>query len=127
MPSYNKVILIGHLGKDPEMRYTPSGAQVVNFSLATSRRYKDKNGQQQERTEWHNIIVWGKSAENCMKYIGSGSLVQVEGEISSRSYRDKADIDRKVTEIRAERVLFLDHKKSLDNASAPENLPDDDF
>lgn len=87
--SVNKVMLVGHLGRDPETRYTSSGQAVANFSLATSETYKDKAGERQKRTEWHKIVVWGKQAEIAQKYLKKGSLVFIEGRIQSREWQDK--------------------------------------
>ena len=103
----NKVILIGHLGADPDMRYTPSGAGVCELRLATSESWKDKNGQRQERTEWHRIVVWGKTAEICAKYLAKGRQVFIEGRIQTRSYDDKEGQKRYITEVIAQEVVFI--------------------
>ena len=103
----NKVILSGHLGADPDMRYTPSGAGVCELRLATSESWKDKNGQRQERTEWHRVVVWGKTAEICAKYLAKGRQVFIEGRIQTRSYDDKEGQKRYITEIIANDVQFL--------------------
>lgn len=103
----NKVILIGHLGADPDMRYTPSGAGVCEFRLATTESWKDKNGQRQERTEWHRIVVWGKMAEICAKYLAKGRQCFIEGRIQTRSWDDKEGQKRYMTEIVANEVQFL--------------------
>ena len=103
----NKVILVGHLGADPDMRYTPSGAGVCELRLATSESWKDKNGQRQERTEWHRVVVWGKTAEICAKYLAKGRQVYIEGRIQTRSYDDKEGQKRYITEIIANDVQFL--------------------
>jgi single-strand DNA-binding protein len=103
----NKVILIGHLGADPDMRYTPSGAGVCELRLATSESWKDKNGQRQERTEWHRVVVWGKRAEVCSKYLSKGRQVFVEGRIQTRTYDDKGGNKKYITEIIAADVQFL--------------------
>ncbi|HEX2690894.1 MAG TPA: single-stranded DNA-binding protein [Kofleriaceae bacterium] len=103
----NKVILVGHLGADPDMRYTPSGQGVCELRLATSESWNDKNGQRQERTEWHRIVVWGKRAEVCSKYLSKGRQVFVEGRIQTRSYDDKDGNKRYITEIIANDVQFL--------------------
>ena len=87
--SVNKVILVGRLGRDPEMRYTPGGQPVCNVSLATDESYKDRNGERQKRTEWHRLVIWGKQAEIAQKYLKKGSLVFVEGRIQSRQWDDK--------------------------------------
>lgn len=85
----NKVILIGNLGRDPEVRSTPSGQPVASFTLATSRRWRDKNGQKQEQTEWHNIVVWGKQAEIAGQYLTKGKQVFIEGRLQTRSWDDR--------------------------------------
>ncbi|HEU4728087.1 MAG TPA: single-stranded DNA-binding protein [Kofleriaceae bacterium] len=103
----NKVILVGHLGADPDMRYTPSGQGVCELRLATSESWNDKNGQRQERTEWHRIVVWGKRAEVCSKYLSKGRQVFVEGRIQTRTYDDKDGNKRYITEIIANDVQFL--------------------
>jgi single-strand DNA-binding protein len=103
----NKVILVGYLGADPDMRYTPSGQGVCEMRLATSESWNDKNGQRQERTEWHRIVVWGKRAEICSKYLAKGRQVYVEGRIQTRSYDDKEGNKRYITEIIANDVQFL--------------------
>ena len=84
----NKVILIGNLGKDPEVRFTPNGKALAKFSVATSEKWTDQQGQKQERTEWHNVVVWGKQAETCGQYLSKGRQVFVEGSIRTRSYDD---------------------------------------
>jgi single-strand DNA-binding protein len=103
----NKVILVGNLGKDPEVRYTANGKAVARFSLATSEVWNDAEGNRQERTEWHNIIVWGKQGETCGQYLAKGRQAYIEGSIRSRSYDDKTGQKRYVTEIIAQRVRFL--------------------
>jgi len=105
--SVNKVILIGNLGRDPEIRYTPSGRPVARFPLATTEVWNDAEGSRQERTEWHNIVVWGKQAESCSQYLAKGRQVFVEGAIRSRSYDDKDGNRRYITEIIGQRVQFL--------------------
>jgi single-strand DNA-binding protein len=103
----NKVILVGNLGADPDMRYTPSGQGVCEMRLATSESWNDKNGQRQERTEWHRIVVWGKRAEICSKYLSKGRQIYVEGRIQTRNYDDKEGNKRYMTEIIANDVQFL--------------------
>lgn len=105
--SVNKVILIGNLGKDPELRFTNTGRAVARFPIATSEVWTDTGGNRQERTEWHNIIVWGKQGETCGQYLAKGRQVFVEGSIRSRSYDDKTGNKRYVTEIIAQRIRFL--------------------
>ena len=107
MASVNKVILVGNLGKDPEVRFTPSGRAVAKFSIATTESWVDQESGRQERTEWHNIVVWGKQAESCGQYLAKGRQVFVEGAIRSRSYDDKEGNKRYITEIVAQRVQFL--------------------
>jgi single-strand DNA-binding protein len=107
MASVNKVILIGNLGRDPELRYTQGGQGVANFTLATNERWKDKDGQNQERTEWHRIVVWGKQAENCAQYLQKGRSCYVEGRLQTREWEDKEGNKRQTTEIVAQNVTFL--------------------
>ena len=103
----NKVLLIGNLGRDPEVRFTPSGRAVANFTLATSEKWSDADGNRKEHTEWHNIVVWGKQAETCGQYLSKGRQVFVEGTIRRRDYEDKDGNKRYVTEIIARDVRFL--------------------
>ena len=105
--SVNKVILVGNLGKDPELRYTPSGTAVATFSIATSERYKDREGQQQEKTEWHNIVAWRQLAEICGKYLHKGKQVYIEGKIQTRSYEDRDGNKKYMTEIVADQMQML--------------------
>ena len=107
MASVNKVILVGNLGKDPEVRFTPSGRAVAKFPIATTESWMDQENSRQERTEWHNIVVWGKQAESCGQYLAKGRQVFIEGGIRSRSYDDKEGNKRYITEIIAQRVQFL--------------------
>lgn len=107
MAGVNKVILIGNLGRDPELRYTQSGQAVVNFSLATSENWTDKNGERVERTEWHRIIAWAKTAELCAQYLSKGRTVYVEGRLQTRDWEDKEGVKRQTTEITATTVQFL--------------------
>jgi single-strand DNA-binding protein len=117
MASVNKAILIGNLGKDPEIRYTPSGQAVVTFSLATTEKWRDKEGQLQERTDWHNIVVWGKMAETANEYLKKGRPVYIEGRIQNRSYDDKDGNKRYISEVVAQRLQFLGGKP--DQAAGP--------
>lgn len=105
--SVNKVILLGRLGQDPELKYTPGGAAVCNFSLATTESWTDKSGQKQEKTEWHRIVVWGKLAELCNQYLGKGRQAFVEGRLQTRSWDDKDGSKRYTTEIMASTVQFI--------------------
>jgi single-strand DNA-binding protein len=139
--SVNKVILVGNLGKDPELRYTPSGTAVCTFSLATTDRFKNKQGEQQERTEWHNIVVWAGLAEICGKYLTKGKQIYIEGRIQNRSYDDRDGNKRYITEIVANEMQMLGRageqggdgrsstpveKPSQDSQEPPFN-PDDDI
>jgi single-strand DNA-binding protein len=106
MGSVNKVILIGNLGADPELKYTPSQRPLCNLRIATTEVYKDKSGVRQEKTEWHRVTVWGDQAENCNKYLAKGRSVYVEGRLQTRSY-DKDGQKHYATDIVADRVVFL--------------------
>src|SRR5687768_1009822 len=103
----NKVILIGNLGADPEVRFTPGGQAVANFRIATSESWTDKNGQKQERTEWHRIVVWGKQAELCGEYLKKGRQCFVEGRLQTREWMDKENRKNYTTEVVANQVVFL--------------------
>jgi single-strand DNA-binding protein len=103
----NKVILIGRLGGDPEVRYTTNGGAVANFNLATNESWTDKNGQKQERTEWHRVVIWGKMAELCGQYLSKGRQAYVEGRLQTREWNDKEGNKRYTTEIVAQSVQFL--------------------
>jgi single-strand DNA-binding protein len=116
--SVNKVILIGRLGKDPEVKYTPSGAPMAKFSLATDEVFKDRSGEQQKRTEWHNIVAWNKLAEICGEYLTKGKLVYIEGSIRSRQWEDQAGNKRTGYDIVAGRMQMLGSKAESDRAAA---------
>ena len=105
--SVNKAILIGRLGKDPELRYTPSGKAVVNFSLATNERWTTQDGQKQESTTWHNIVAWGRQAEVIKEYLGKGRQIYIEGRIDNRSYDDKDGNKRWISEVIVQNFQFL--------------------
>jgi single-strand DNA-binding protein len=107
MASVNKVIIIGNLGRDPEMRYLPSGDAVANLRVATTDKYKDKGGDMQEVTEWHSVAFFGKIAEVCGQYLKKGSQVYVEGSLRTRKWQDKEGNDRYTTEIRGDRMQML--------------------
>ncbi len=128
MASVNKVILIGNLGRDPELRYTKSGQAVANFSLATNERWTDKEGAQQERTEWHRIVAWGKTGELCAQYLSKGRTTYVEGRLQTREYEDKEGIKRYTTEVIALNVTFLGGRGegSAPSGGASEPTPPDD-
>lgn len=111
MPSVNKVILLGHLGGDPELRYLPDGSPVASFSIATNETWKDKNGEKQERTEWHRCQAWGRLAEIAGEYLKKGAPVYLEGKIRTRKWQDKSGQDRYTTEIVVERLQMLGGKR----------------
>ncbi len=117
--SLNKVMLIGNLGKDPELRYTTSGVAVASFTIATNESWKDQDGNLQERTEWHNIVAWRKLAEICGEWLKKGKKVYIEGRIQTRSFDDKnTGAKRYITEIVADNMLMLDSKGSSDSYQA---------
>jgi single-strand DNA-binding protein len=106
--SLNKVMLIGNLGKDPELRYTTSGVAVATFTIATNESWKDQEGNLQERTEWHNIVAWRKLAEICGEWLKKGKKVYIEGRLQTRNYDDKNGVKKYVTEIVADDLIMLD-------------------
>lgn len=108
----NKVMLIGRLGRDPELRYTQAGKAVCSLSVATDESFKDAQGAKVQRTEWHKVILWDKLAENCAQYLAIGSLAYFEGKLQTRKWQDNQGQDRYSTEIQAQRVQFLDSKQS---------------
>lgn len=116
--SVNKVILVGRLGKDPEVKYTPSGAPVAKFSLATDEVFKDRSGEQQKHTEWHNIVAWSKLAEICGQYLTKGKLVYIEGSIRSRQWEDQAGNKRTAYDIVAREMKMLGSKAESERAAA---------
>lgn len=125
MASLNKVMLIGNLGQDPEVRFTPGGQAVATFSIATTERWTDKAGQKQEKTEWHRIVVWGKQAENCKEYLSKGRPVFIEGRLQTREWNDKEGKKRWTTEIVANLVQFLGSpgERRSPSASAGAEMP----
>ena len=138
--SVNKVILVGRLGKDPEVKYTQGGTPVAKFTVATNEVWKDQNGEKQERTEWHNIVAWTKLAEICGQYLNKGSRVYIEGRIQTRSWEDKEGNKRYTTEIRADSMVMLSGKPdearaergtaaaaSSDGGSVGPEITDDDI
>jgi single-strand DNA-binding protein len=110
MASLNKVMLIGNLGKDPEVRYTTSGQGVASFSVATSEKFKNKSGDMEERTEWHNVVLWGKLAEIAKEYLSKGKTVYIEGRLQTRKWQDKDGRDRYTTEVVGDRMQMLSPK-----------------
>src|SRR3989441_12742618 len=107
MGSVNKVILVGNLGRDAELRYTPGGAAVATLNMATTEVWNDKAGQRQEKTEWHRVVLWGKSAESLSEYLTKGKQIYVEGRLQTRQWDDKDGNKRYTTEIRGDRVVLL--------------------
>jgi single-strand DNA-binding protein len=107
MGSVNKVILVGNLGRDAELRYTPGGAAVATLNLATTETWNDKEGQRQEKTEWHRVILWGKQAETLNQYLQKGKQIYVEGRLQTRQWDDKDGNKRYTTEVRGDRVVLL--------------------
>ena len=123
MAGVNKVILVGNLGADPEIRYTPSGTAVANFRLATSETRTNKEGQKETKTEWHRIVTFGKLAEICGEYLSKGKQVYIEGRIQTRSWDDKDGNKKYMTEIVANTMQMLGGKDSSGQAAAPSEGP----
>jgi len=130
----NKVILVGRLGRDPELKYAPSGRAVANFSVATNESWKDKEGNKQERTDWHRIVAWGKLAEIIGEYVKKGSLVYIEGRLQTRDYEDSNGVKKYITEVVASEMTMLGSKGGGDmKQSAPADYnggdpgPEDDL
>ena len=119
--SFNKVILIGNVGKDPEVRHLETGIAVASFTLATTERYKNRNGELQDQTEWHNIVCWRNLAELSEKYIKKGAQIFVEGKIRTRSWADQTGAKRYTTEIVADNIRLLDRKGAL--TGTPADMP----
>ncbi len=118
MAGVNKVILIGNLGRDPEVRYTGDGKPVANFTMATTERWNDPAGERKEKTEWHRIVVWGKQAEIAGEYLRKGRQVYVEGSLQTREWTDRDGNKRQTTEIRAQRFQMLGRRDEQADASA---------
>jgi len=112
MSSLNKVMLIGRLGQDPEVRYTQSNTAVATLNLATNERYKDGNGEYQDKTEWHRVVAWGRTAEICQQYLTKGSMIYVEGPLQTREWEDKQGQKRYTTEVKALQMTMLDSRGS---------------
>ena len=119
MASVNKVILIGNLGRDPEVRFTAGGTPVANFTMATTERWNDPNGEKKERTEWHRIVVWGKQAEVAGEYLRKGRPVYIEGSLQTREWTDRDGNKRYTTEVRAQRLQLLGRPDDRQAVSAP--------
>ena len=118
----NKVMLIGRLGSDPEIKYAQSGTPVANLRIATDESYTDRNGQRQDRTEWHTVIAFQRTAEICQQYLHKGSLVYIEGKLQTRKWQDKNGQDRYSTEIRVDRLQMLERRQE-GNAPAQQSAP----
>lgn len=139
MASVNKVIVIGNLGRDPELRYTQSGQAVANFTVATNENWTNKAGEREERTEWHRVVAWGRVAELCAEYLAKGRTVYVEGRLQTREWEDKEGQKRRSTEIVAQTVQFLGSGRGAGaggaartpagepSAETPPQPPDDDI
>lgn len=119
MASLNKVMLIGNLGKDPEVRYTTSGTAVASFSIATTERFKNKSGEFEEKTEWHNITLWSRLAEIAGEYLSKGKTVYIEGRLQTRKWQDRDGCDRYTTEIVGEKMQMLSAKGDGGRSKAP--------
>ncbi len=122
----NKVMIIGRLGRDPELRYTQSGSPVATLNIATDESYTDREGNKVDKAEWHRVVVFQRQAETCSQYLGKGSLVFVEGKLQTRKWQDQQGQDRFTTEIRADRVQFLDRKGERGSAPVPQ-MDDDGY
>jgi single-strand DNA-binding protein len=136
MASVNKVIVLGNLGSDPEVRYTPSGKAVANFSLATSEKYTNKDGEKEEKTEWHRIVAWGRLGEICGEYLSKGSQIYIEGRLQTRTWEDRDGNKRYTTEIVAHTMQMLGGAWKGGEAASieeshpseePISIPDDDI
>jgi len=123
MAGVNKVILIGNLGRDPELRHTQKGQAVVNFFLATTENWTDKNGERQERTEWHRIVAWGRTGELCAQYLSKGRTVYIEGRLQTREWEDREGNKRSTTEVNANQVQFLGGPRGSGAQGASHSAP----
>lgn len=129
MGSLNKVMLIGNLGRDAELRYTPGGDAVATINLATTDAWKGRDGEKKEKTEWHRVVLWGKSAEALAEYLKKGKQIYVEGQLQTRKWQDKEGADRYTTEVRAWRVQLLGRADGSTSRRQPEPdaAPKDEF
>ena len=127
MPSINKVILIGHLGSDPEKRFMPNGNATCRYSVATSETWKDKNGEKQEHTEWHRIVMFGKIAELACEYLKKGAAVYIEGRLRTQEWTDKEGIKRYTTEIIADTMKMLGKRDKAEAKTSNSTQPDVDI
>jgi single-strand DNA-binding protein len=131
MSGVNKVILVGNLGADPTMRYTPSGTAVANFNLATTERFTNRNGERDSRTEWHRVVAWGRLAEICNQYLKKGKQIYVEGRLQTRTWEDQTGAKRYTTEVTALNMVMLGRvgeaeEAPTEDAAAPSSGKDDD-
>jgi len=124
--SVNKIVLVGHLGADPESRFTPSGVAVSTFNMATNESWKNKEGEYEDRTEWHRIVLYGKAAETASEYMKKGQLAYVEGRIRTRSWEDKDGMTRYTTEVLGDRFTMLGRKSENKSTAPAETGGDDD-
>lgn len=125
MGSVNKVILVGNLGREAELRYTPGGAPVATITMATTEAWTDKSGQKQEKTEWHRVVIWGKTAESLSEYLTKGKQVYIEGRLQTREWTDKDGQKRFTTEIRSDRIVLLGGGERRD--AGPAHVRDEDI
>ena len=125
MASLNKVMLIGNLGKDPEVNYTAAGQTVASFTIATTERFKNKAGEQEERTEWHKIVAWGKLAEIVRDYVEKGKTVYIEGKLQTRKWQDNSGVEKYTTEIIADKLQMLSPARQQSSTYEPP-VEDDD-
>ncbi len=120
MAGLNKVILIGNIGRDPELRYTASGQPVANFSLATSESWTNRDGEREQRTEWHRIVAWGRLAEICGEHLSKGKQVYIEGRLQTREWEDRDGNKRRTTEVTAQQLLMLGRRGDAPSGGGPE-------
>ncbi len=126
MAGVNKVILVGHLGRDPELRYTQNGQAVANFSLATTESYGKRDGEREERTEWHRIVAWGRLAEICAEYLSKGRQVYIEGRIQTREWEDREGEKRRTTEIVVRDMQMLGRRGETVRTDEAPGEPEED-
>ena len=127
MAGVNKVILVGNLGSDPQVRYTPGGQAVANFNIATSERFNNKAGEKEERTEWHRIVAWGKLAEICQQYLKKGKQVYIEGRLQTRQWEDQQGQKRSTTEIVAQNMQMLGRAGDAPGGGGGDFAPSQDY
>ncbi|UCH84263.1 MAG: single-stranded DNA-binding protein [Candidatus Latescibacterota bacterium] len=127
MSGVNKVILVGNLGADPQLRYTQGGTAVANFNIATSERFTNKNGEREERTEWHRVVAWAKLAEICSEYLKKGKQVYIEGRLQTRSWEDQSGVKKYMTEVVASNMVMLGRVGDTMDVPAQAGPPDEDI